>query len=222
MIDIAGLEFHFPHSDFCLTVPSIKIADGERVAIIGPSGSGKTTLLHLISGILSPAQGTIRVADCEMNALDDTARRAFRVSHIGMVFQSFELVEYLDVFENVLLPYRLNPALRMNSETVRRVENLARETGIGARLHSYPHRLSQGEKQRAALCRALLPEPPLLLADEPTGNLDPTAKRQVVDILFRQIERTNATLLMVTHDTELAARFPRVVDCRDFTAGGAR
>jgi len=78
------------------------------------------------------------------------------------------------------------------------------------------------KSKRAALCRALLPEPPLLLADEPTGNLDPTAKRQVVDILFRQIERTNATLLMVTHDTELAARFPRVVDCRDFTAGGAR
>jgi ABC-type lipoprotein export system ATPase subunit len=222
MIDITGLEFHFSHSDFRLAVPSLKIARGERVAIIGPSGSGKTTLLHLISGILSPSHGTVRVGDCEIDALDDTARRAFRVAQIGMVFQSFEMVNYLDVFENILLPYRLNPALRLTSETARRVEQLARETGIEARLRSFPQRLSQGEKQRAALCRALLPEPPLLLADEPTGNLDPSAKGHVVDLLFQQIERTNATLLMVTHDTVLAARFPRVINCRDFAMGGAR
>jgi putative ABC transport system ATP-binding protein len=219
MIAISDLEFHFAHSDFRLAVASLKIARAERVAIIGPSGSGKTTLLHLISGILSPSRGTIRVRDHAMNALDDDARRAFRVAHIGLVFQNFELVSYLDVLENILLPCRLNPALRLTSETARRGEQLARETGLEHRLRAFPHRLSQGEAQRVAICRALLPEPPLLLADEPTGNLDPLAKQRVVDMLFQQIERTGATLLMVTHDPQIAARFPRVINCRDFAAG---
>jgi putative ABC transport system ATP-binding protein len=222
VIAISELAFHFPHSDFRLAIPSLKIASAERVAIIGPSGSGKTTLLHLISGILSPAQGTIRVQERELNTLGDAARRAFRVAQIGLVFQSFELVSYLDVLENILLPYRLNPVLRWTPEVTRRAEQLARETGIAQRLRYFPHRLSQGEKQRVAICRAMLPEPPLLLADEPTGNLDPSSKQQVTDLLFQQIERTGATLLMVTHDTELARRFPRVINCREFAAGGPR
>ena len=223
MISIAELEFRFPHSDFRLAVASLNIADGERVAIVGPSGSGKTTLLHLIAGILTPAQGTIRVQDQPISSLGDAARRALRVARIGMVFQSFELISYLDVFENILLPYRLNAALRLTPDVAHRVEQLTAQTEIAHRLRSFPHRLSHGEKQRVALCRALLPEPPLLLADEPTGNLDPTAKQHVVDLLFQQIERTGATLLMVTHDTEIASRFPRVINCRDFApAGGAR
>ncbi len=222
MISIAGLEFQFPHSDFRLAVSALDVADGERVAIVGPSGSGKTTLLHLLAGILVPARGTIRVQDRPVSALGDAARRALRVARIGLVFQSFELVSYLDVFENILLPYRLNPALRLTGEISRRIEQLAAETGITHRLRYFPDRLSQGEKQRVAICRAMLPEPPLLLADEPTGNLDPSAKQQVVDLLFQQVERTGATLLMVTHDTEIAARFPRVINCRDFAVGGAR
>ncbi len=222
MIAISDLEYHFPHSDFRLAVPSLQIARAERVAIIGPSGSGKTTLLHLISGILSPTRGTMRVQDRPIHALGDAARRAFRVAQIGLVFQSLELISYLNVFENILLPYRLNPALHWSPEVARRVERLGKETGLERRLRSFPHRLSQGEKQRVAICRAMLPEPPLLLADEPTGHLDPSAKQRVVDLLFQQIERTGATLLLVTHDTEIAARFPRVINCRDFAAGGPR
>ena len=222
MIAIANLEFQFPRSDFRLAVASLKIARGDRVAIVGPSGSGKTTLLHLIAGILSATRGSILVQDHEINALDDAARRAFRVAHVGIVFQSFELLSYLDVFENILLPYRLNPALRLSPEVLRRAEQLARETGFAHRLRYYPHRLSQGERQRVAICRAMMPEPSLLLADEPTGNLDPTAKQRMVDLLFEQVDRTGATLVMVTHDTELAARFARVINCRDFTPGGAR
>ena len=160
--------------------------------------------------------------DRELNGLGDAARRAFRVAQIGLVFQSFELVSYLDVFENILLPYRLNPALRWTPEVARRAEQLARETGIAHRLRYFPHRLSQGEKQRVAICRAMLPEPPLLLADEPTGNLDPSSKQHVADLLFQQIERTGATLVMVTHDTELARRFPRVINCREFAEGGTQ
>ena len=222
MITISDLEFQFAHSDFRLAVPSLRISPAERVAIIGPSGSGKTTLLHLVAGILAPSRGTIRIRDREITALGDAALRAFRVARIGLVFQSFELLSYLDVVENILLPYRLNAALRLGPEVVRRAEQLARETGLAHRLRAYPHRLSQGEKQRVAICRALLPEPSLLLADEPTGNLDPASKHRVLDLLFQQTERTGATLLMVTHDTEMAARFPRVIDCRDFAAGGCR
>lgn len=221
MIAITGLEFQFPASDFHLAIPSLHVGPGERVALIGPSGSGKTTLLHLLAGILSPARGTVTIRECEIHSLGDAARRAFRIAHIGLVFQSFELLGYLSVLENILLPFRLNRKLRLTSEVRRRAELLARETGIAHRLAYFPHRLSQGEKQRAALCRALLPEPPLLLADEPTGNLDPSAKQRVLEMLFQQTARTGATLLMVTHDTELAARFPRVLNCRDFAAGGA-
>ena len=122
--------------------------------MVGPSGSGKTTLLHLVAGILAPSRGTIRVQDREISALGDAARRAFRVAQIGLVFQSFELVGYLDVFENILLPYRLNPALRWSPAVARRAEQLAQETGIAHRLRYFPHRLSQGEKQRVAICRA--------------------------------------------------------------------
>jgi putative ABC transport system ATP-binding protein len=222
LISIDGLEFRFPHSDFRLAVSALEVGDGERVAIVGPSGSGKTTLLHLIAGILVPTRGMIRVGDQPVGSLGDAARRALRVTRIGLVFQSFELVSYLDVFENILLPYRLNPALSLTSGTSQRVEQLATETGIAHRLRYFPHRLSHGEKQRVAICRAMLPEPPLLLADEPTGNLDPTAKQHVVDLLFQQVERTGATLVMVTHDTEIASRFPRVIDCREVAAGGAR
>jgi putative ABC transport system ATP-binding protein len=222
VIAIDDLAFGFPHSDFRLAVRSLHIAVGERMAIVGPSGSGKTTLLHLIAGILAPRQGTVRVQNEKMELLSDARRRAFRVARIGLVFQSFELVSYLDVLENILLPYRLNRALRLTAEVSRRAAQLAAETGLGHRLRYFPHRLSQGEKQRVAICRAILPEPPLLLADEPTGNLDPSAKQQVVDLLFAQLDRTGGTLLMVTHDREIAARFPRVIDCRDFAGEAAR
>ena len=222
MIAVRDLDFQFPQSDFRLAVPALNVSDGERVAIVGPSGSGKTTLLHLIAGILTPAQGTIRVRDQTVSLLGDARRRAFRVACVGLVFQSFELVSYLDVFENILLPYRLNAALPLTPDVPRRAAQLAAETGLAHRLRYFPHRLSHGEKQRVAICRALLPDPPLLLADEPTGNLDPAAKQQVVDLLFGQLQRTGGTLLMVTHDMEIAARFPRVINCRDFAAGEAR
>ena len=216
MIAISDLEFQFPQSEFRLGVCSLNIATGERVAIIGPSGSGKTTLLHLLAGILVPRQGTIRVQDQPIDALSDSARRSFRVARIGMVFQSFELLSYLNVFENILLPYRLNAALRLTPDVRKRVERLAEETGIAHRLRYYPGHLSHSEKQRVAICRAMLPEPPLLLADEPTGNLDPAAKLHIVEMLFTQVERTSSTLIIVTHDMEIAARFPRVINCRDF------
>ena len=155
---------------------SLQVAEGERVAIVGPSGSGKTTLLHLIAGILTPARGTIRVLGEQIERLSDARRRAFRVARIGLVFQSFELVSYLDVFENILLPYRLNAALRLTAEVRRRAEQLAAETGLRTACGTSRIGFRRAKNSAAAICRAMLPEPPLLLADEPTGNLDPVGQ----------------------------------------------
>ena len=211
MIAVENLVFHYARSTFTLRVPELSVADGEKVALAGPSGSGKTTLLHLLAGILLPDQGTIAVGDAEPPRLSDAARRAFRIATLGLVFQDFQLLEYLDVNENILLPYRINPALKLTLAVRARALQLARETGIDHRLTHRPGRLSQGEKQRTALCRALLTQPRCLLADEPTGNLDSAAKTRVLEVLFEQCARARATLLMVTHDTGLLGRFDRAI-----------
>jgi len=211
VILIQNLVFHYPRSTFTLRVPELVVTAGEKVALAGPSGCGKTTLLHLLAGILLPDEGTILVVDTEPPALSDAARRAFRIATLGLVFQDFQLLEYLDVFENILLPYRINPALRLTLAVRARALQLARETGIDHRLTHRPGRLSQGEKQRTALCRALLTQPRCLLADEPTGNLDSAAKTRVLEVLFEQCARARATLLMVTHDTGLLGRFDRAI-----------
>jgi putative ABC transport system ATP-binding protein len=140
---------------------------------------------------------------------------------VGLVFQEFELLEYLTVLDNILLPYRINPAMKLDAAVRARAKELAREVDIADKLDRYSTKLSQGEKQRVAVCRALLSEPTLLLADEPTGNLDPNNKGRVLDILFEYAERTGATLVTVTHDHDLIGRFGRVIDFRDFYSAGA-
>ncbi len=188
--------------------------------MIGPSGSGKTTLLHLIAGIAVPQSGEVVTGGVEVSRLADPARRDFRVRNVGLVFQEFELLEYLNVRDNVLLPYRIHPALRLDSEVRERAGRLADEVGIGMLLDRYVTRLSQGERQRVAICRALVTEPAILLADEPTGNLDPESKERVLDILFACVRRTGATLVAVTHDHDVLPRFDRVVDFKSFHVGG--
>jgi putative ABC transport system ATP-binding protein len=217
VIAIRQLAFHYARSTFSLRVPELSVADGEKVALVGPSGSGKTTLLHLIAGILLPDEGTIRVGDAQPARLSDTGRRAFRIATLGLVFQDFELLEFLDVIENIVLPYRLNPALTLSRGILDRALELARETGLEQRLRHRPGRLSQGEKQRVALCRALITQPRYLLADEPTGNLDPAAKNRALDVLFAQCARGHTSLLMVTHDLGLLSRFDRAIDLADVT-----
>lgn len=211
MIAVEKLVFHYAHSTFTLRVPQLSVADGEKVALAGPSGSGKTTLLHLLAGILVPDQGKILVGETEPPRLSDAGRRAFRIATLGLVFQDFQLLEYLDVLENILLPYRINPALKLTGAVRERARQLARETGIDHRLAHRPGRLSHGEKQRTGLCRALITQPRCLLADEPTGNLDAAAKTRVLEVLFAQCARAQATLLMVTHDTGLLGRFDRAI-----------
>jgi ABC-type lipoprotein export system ATPase subunit len=148
--------------------------------------------------------------------LEDRRRRDFRIRHLGLVFQDFELLDYLNVLDNILHPYRITRALRLDAAVRGRALELAGRMGIGDKLRRRVNDLSQGEKQRVAICRALLPGPGLLLADEATGNLDPDNKTLILDMLFDSVDAHGATLLAVTHDHELLPRFDRVVDFATF------
>lgn len=216
MIHIDNLQFQYPSGAFRLRIPDFQVERSEKVAVIGPSGSGKTTLLNLISGILLPDSGNVQVHEVPVSTLKDNDRRDFRISTIGFVFQDFELLDYLSVLDNILHPYRITSALTIDKTVRQRAAALAEEMGIGDKLRRGATDLSQGEKQRAAICRALLPQPHLILADEATGNLDPDNKNKILDLLFRSVDTHGATLLAVTHDHELLPRFDRVVDFRDF------
>jgi putative ABC transport system ATP-binding protein len=218
VIAIRDLEFHYGSGGFRLEIPRLEVTSGESVALIGPSGSGKTTLLNLMAGIVVPANGSIELGGESVATLSDRRRRELRITKIGLVFQEFELLEYLSVLDNILLPYRINAALELDAAARQRAEQLADEVGIADKLKRYPRQLSQGERQRVAVCRAVVPQPSLLLADEPTGNLDPANKGRVLDILFDYAERTATTLITVTHDHDLLERFQRVVDFKDFQA----
>ncbi|MCZ6874688.1 MAG: ABC transporter ATP-binding protein [bacterium] len=216
MISIRSLEFSYGNADFRLTIPEFVIARSEKVAIIGPSGSGKTTLLHLMAGILTPQQGSVWVEEVQINALNDASRRDFRITNLGFIFQDFELLDYLNVLDNILHPYRITGALKLDRGVRARAATLAKAMGISDKLKRHPNDLSQGEKQRVAICRALLPEPTLILADEATGNLDPANKSRILELLFRNAASRQATLLAVTHDHALLKYFDRVVDFQDF------
>ena len=213
---VRDVDFTYGEEGFRLRIPKLDLESGERVAFVGPSGSGKTTLLHLLAGILIPRSGLVRVGDFELNRLDDAARRAFRISKIGFVFQDFRLIEYLNVRENALLPYRLNPSLRLDESVGKRLSLLAEQLQLGDELDLPIDELSQGERQRAAIARALLARPGMILADEPTGNLDPANKTRILDLLFSQTEESESTLVMVTHDHALLDRFDRVIDFANF------
>jgi len=221
MIELEDLEFHYSEGDFRLRIRELTVERGSKVAVVGPSGSGKTTFLHLVAGISVPRAGRVVTSGVEVTALDDAARRAFRIRNIGLVFQEFELLEYLNVLDNILLPYRIDPVLRLDPGVRERAARLAERVGIGDKLGRFANQLSQGERQRVAVCRALLVEPELLLADEPTGNLDPANKGRVLDILVDHAEESGATLVLVTHDRDLLGRFQRVIDFREFHGAAA-
>jgi putative ABC transport system ATP-binding protein len=212
MIQVSELRFRHGGNGFLLEIPTLHPDRGESLAIIGPSGSGKTTFLQLIAGVLMPDAGEVAIDEKPISSLSDAARRNHRLQHIGMIFQEFELLAHLDVLDNILLPFRLHPDLELTPAVRERATRLADQAGVGDKLKRPVTRLSQGERQRVAVCRALVTEPRLLLCDEPTGNLDPKTRNLIVDMLFSYQERHGATLLTVTHDHDLLERFDRVVD----------
>jgi putative ABC transport system ATP-binding protein len=216
VLSLTDIRFRYPIGGFSLTVPELRVAAGESLAVIGPSGSGKTTLLNLMAGILQPATGAVNFAGHELALLDDQALRSLRLTQFGLVFQEFELLEYLNVLDNVLLPFRVSNALALTMDVKQQASLLLEQVGIGAKQSSFPHSLSQGERQRVALCRALITQPQLILADEPTGNLDPANKGRAMDFLFDYVRENNAGLITVTHDQQLVERFDRVIDFADF------
>ncbi len=189
---------------------SLRVASGEAIGLIGPSGSGKSTLLMVMAGLERPDSGEVVVNGTPFNALDEDALARFRGRQVGIVFQSFHLIPTMTALENVAVPLELagNP-----DAAARAAQELA-SVGLGDRLHHYPTQLSGGEQQRVALARALAPDPAILVADEPTGNLDETTGKQIVDLLFTKHAERGMTLVLVTHDTSLAQRCDRVVRLR--------
>ncbi|HHN94077.1 MAG TPA: ABC transporter ATP-binding protein [Anaerolineae bacterium] len=191
---------------------SLEVAAGDFVAIMGPSGSGKSTLLHLVGGLDRPTAGTVQVGGRELHALNETALAKFRRRQIGFIFQFFNLIDNLTVQANVELPALLAGGDRRRVRE--RAERLLERLGIGAQAHKYPWGLSGGQQQRVAIARALINEPTLLLADEPTGNLDSTSGQEVLDIL-EEFNRQGQTTLIVTHDARAAARAKTVLVLQD-------
>ena len=215
MINLTNIAFQYSNSDFRLEVDKLAFQSGSKTAIIGPSGFGKTTLLNLISGIYIPQKGSVVVNEKDISSMTDAERRTFRLTNIGFVFQDFKLLDYLKVLDNILLPFRINKVLKLKNQVRNRAKEIASMLNIEDKLTKYPDKLSQGERQRVAICRALLNDPPIILADEPTGNLDPENKKKIMSILFDYVQDRGSSLITVTHDHELLKGFDRIVDFKE-------
>ena len=218
VVKVSDLDFRYDVGDFQIAIDDFKVRANEKLAIVGPSGIGKTTLLNLLAGILTPDEGSIVVADYNIAELGYEDRQDYRALKMGLVFQEFELLEYLSVLDNVLLPFRVSPVLKLNNEVIDNAKKLCSEIGLGDKLNRYPGHLSQGERQRVAVCRALVTNPLLLLCDEPTGNLDSVNRDHVIDMLFRYSETKAAPLIIVTHDRDLIQRFDMSFDMNEVAA----
>jgi putative ABC transport system ATP-binding protein len=188
----------------------LNIGSGEAIGLIGPSGSGKSTLLMVMAGLERADAGTVNVAGEELGRLDEDALARFRGRNVGIVFQSFHLIPTMTALENVAVPLELAGVSDANERAQAELEAV----GLGQRIHHYPAQLSGGEQQRVAVARALAPNPAILVADEPTGNLDEDTGKQIVDLLFAGHEKRGTTLVLVTHDPSLAKRCGRVVRLR--------
>ena len=207
-----GLAKHVPVADGSgelriLDDIAFSVGGGESVAIVGASGSGKSTLLGLLAGLDVPSAGSVSLAGTSMFDLDEDARAALRAANIGFVFQSFQLLPALTALENVMLPLELAGAADPRAAAMQWLERV----GLGPRRNHYPKHLSGGEQQRVALARAFAPDPKLLLADEPTGNLDAATGAAVIDLMFELNRASGTTLVLVTHDEALASRCGRVL-----------
>jgi putative ABC transport system ATP-binding protein len=191
---------------------NLTITAGETVAIVGASGSGKSTLLGLLAGLDTPTRGSVGLFGADLFGRDEDARAALRAQKLGFVFQSFQLLPHLTALENVLLPLELAGSTPDGQDPVAAARALLARVGLAERLTHYPKYLSGGEQQRVALARAFVGHPPLLLADEPTGSLDARTGAAVIDLMFELNREHGSTLVLVTHDLEIAARCGRKIE----------
>ena len=208
MIEVSCLSKHVDNGGEPLTIlheNSFSVATGETVAIVGASGSGKSTLLGLLAGLDLPSSGSVTLAGEQLGRLDEDERAVLRGRFLGFVFQSFQLLPSLSAIENVMLPLELAGV----REARREAERWLTRVGLSHRLKHYPKHLSGGEQQRVALARAFAPRPKLVLADEPTGNLDAATGHQIIELMFAINAESGTTLILVTHDEEIAARCGR-------------
>lgn len=189
----------------------LEVLQGEALGVVGPSGSGKTSMLMLIAGLERASAGSVTVAGTELSALGEDALARFRRDRIGIVFQAFHLIPTMSAIENVAVPLEFAG----RSDAFDRAEAALAEVGLGHRLTHFPGQLSGGEQQRLALARAFAPEPSLLLADEPTGNLDQATGTRIIELMFRLHSERGTTLMLITHDRALAGRCDRIVEIRD-------
>jgi len=219
-----SLRFAYPRRandpPFQLHLPSWTVPSGGRVALFGPSGCGKSTLLNLVAGVLPVTQGSLTVAGRELRGLSDAERRAHRIRSLGFVFQDYPLVAHLDALENVLFPFRLNPALTLDRAARTRATELLGELGLGDKTRRRPRALSQGERQRVAIARALVTRPAIVLADEPTAGLDPARSSAVLSLLEGLCDDRGLTLLLVSHDPAVLNRFDNTLAVGDFSTSG--
>jgi putative ABC transport system ATP-binding protein len=218
MISAENLFFTYPKGSFSLKVPSLSIDSSRHVALVGPSGSGKSTLLNLLAGIIAPKSGSIFIAGQQINRLPDSSRRMFRLQNIGMVFQSFALMPYLTARDNIVLPIHLSNGA-IDNEIQTRCMQLLDAVGLKEMALRYPSQLSQGQQQRVAICRALISNPKVVLADEPTGNLDHDNSVSVMELMIEQVKQLGASLVMSTHDRSLFASFDEVLDIGQMQGG---
>ena len=202
IVDVAGQPLQI------LFDVDLRVADGESIAIVGSSGSGKSTLLGLLAGLDLPSSGIIQLAGNQITSLDEDQRAEVRAKHVGFVFQSFQLMPNLTALENVALPLEILG----HSDAYTDADRILQHVGLDHRLGHYPKQLSGGEQQRVALARAFVTKPDILFADEPTGNLDNETGELIADLLFNLNAENNTTLILVTHDTSLAARCNRVAN----------
>lgn len=208
MILIDNLSFSYG-SDFAVELAHLQIQSGQKVAFVGESGCGKTTLLSLIAGVLRPHKGEISILQQKTHLLSEKELRMFRLQNIGFVFQNFALLDYLNVRENILLPFTLQ-CKKITQPTLDRLEYLLNAVGIRDKIYQKPQQLSQGEKQRVAIARALIHKPSIVIADEPTGNLDPKNSEKIMHLLWQEIDK-DTTFLMITHDHSILDKFDRTV-----------
>jgi putative ABC transport system ATP-binding protein len=214
LVDLAGVEVSLPSAAGTVNIlrgVDLSVARGEAVAIVGPSGAGKSTLMMIMAGLERATAGRVVVAEHDLSALDEDSLALFRRRHVGIVFQSFRLVPTMNALENVAIPLELAG----DGDPFGVAEAGLRSVGLGHRLLHYPDQLSGGEQQRVALARAFVARPSLLLADEPTGNLDGATGGHIIDLLFDKRREAGATLVLITHDRDLANRADRVVRMTD-------